>query len=264
MSELLDRFTLAGKVAIVTGATGLYGLPFARGLAEAGAHVVVTSRFAESAQAAAERIAEEGEGRAVTGLQLDQSDPDSIAAFSEAVVRECGGVDILVNNAVHRQGGELASTTAEDWDATSATNSRGLFLLTQAVGNTMIEQGRGGSVINIGSIYGIVAPDFPIYEGTSVVPPIFYSYDKAGMVGFTRYLAGALGPHDIRVNCLCPGGLGTDDGDSEFAVHYATRTPLRRMANADDVTPSVVFLASDAARYITGVTLPVDGGWTSH
>lgn len=264
MSEMLDRFSLEGKVAVVTGGTGLYGLPFARGLADAGAHVVVTSRSADAAHATAAQLEGEDERRSVIGLPLDQSDPDSISAFSAAVIRECGGVDVLVNNAVHRQGAGLSGTSAEDWDATSAANSRGLFLLTQQICASMMCRGRGGAVINIGSIYGIVAPDFPIYEGTPVVPPIFYSYDKAGMIGLTRYLAGALGPHNIRVNCLCPGGLGTDDGSSVFAAHYATRTPLQRMANADDVTPALVFLASDAARYITGVTLPVDGGWTSH
>jgi NAD(P)-dependent dehydrogenase (short-subunit alcohol dehydrogenase family) len=268
MSELLDRFALTGKVAIVTGGTGLYGLPFARGLADAGARVVVTSRSADSARETAARLTDEGSAaggaRSVIGLRLDQSDPASIDEFADSVISECGGVDVLVNNTVHRQGAGLSNTNADDWDATSATNARGLFLLTQRISAAMIDQGRGGAVINIGSIYGIVAPDFPIYEGTPVVPPIFYSYDKAGMIGLTRYLAGALGPHNIRVNCLCPGGLGTDDGDSAFAAHYATRTPLQRMANSDDVTPALVFLASDAARYITGITLPVDGGWTSH
>ncbi|WP_460533514.1 SDR family NAD(P)-dependent oxidoreductase [Humibacter ginsengiterrae] len=259
---MLDRFALTGKVAIVTGGTGLYGRPFAQGLTDAGAHVVVTSRSIEIAQKAAAQIVDRG-GSAIA-LRLDQSDPDSIAEFSDEVVRECGGVDVLVNNAVHRQGAGLATTERSDWDATSSTNSRGLFLLTQQICATMIAQGRGGAVVNIGSIYGIVAPDFPIYEGTPVVPPLFYSYDKAGMIGFTRYLAGALGPHGIRVNCLCPGGLRTANTDSVFDERYASRTPLRRMADADDVTPSLVFLASDAARYITGVALPVDGGWTSH
>jgi NAD(P)-dependent dehydrogenase (short-subunit alcohol dehydrogenase family) len=262
VKEILDRFALTGKVVIVTGGTGLYGLPFARGLADAGARVVVTSRSARRAQAVAERLA--SEGGSVVGLPLDQSDPDSIAEFGAAVVRECGGVDVLVNNAVHRQGAGLADTASADWDATSEANSRGLFLLTQRICATMISQGRGGAVVNIGSIYGIVGPDFPAYEGTSVVPPLFYSYDKAGMIGFTRYLAGALGPHGIRVNCLCPGGLRTEETDPDFEANYASRTPLRRMADADDVTPALIFLASDAARYVTGATLPVDGGWTAH
>ena len=235
---------------------------FQRALADAGARVVLTSRSAEHARETAERV--EVSRGSVVGLGLDQSDPGSIDRFRDAVVRECGGVDVLVNNAVHRQGAGLFDTTADDWDATSATNSRGLFLLTQRICDTMIAQGRGGAVVNIGSIYGIVGPDFPIYEGTPITSPLFYSYDKAGMIGLTRYLAGALGPHGIRVNCLCPGGLRTAETDAAFEANYAARTPLRRMADADDVTAALVFLASDAARYITGVTLPVDGGWTAH
>lgn len=260
--SVLDRFALAGKVVIVTGGTGLYGRPFVQGLADAGADVVLTSRLADAAQAAAAEL--DPRRGTVTGMRLDQGDPDSIAEFGAEVVERCGHVDVLVNNAVHRQGGGLFETTAQDWDATSAVNSRGLFLLTQNICSTMAAQGTGGAVINIGSIYGIVSPDFPVYEGTPMISPLFYNYDKAGMIGFTRYLAGVLGPHGIRVNCLCPGGLRGDGPNPVFEANYRIRTPLRRLADADDVTPALVFLASDAARYVTGVTLPVDGGWTSH
>lgn len=254
-----DPFRLDGKTAIVTGGTGLYGTPFAAALAQAGAHTIVTSRDKESARRAAERIRELG--GSASGEQLDLADPASIAAFSETIARTHGSVDILVNNAVHRAGGGLADTTAEDWDATSAVNSRGLFLLTQAIAGPMAEHG-GGSIVNIGSIYGIVGPDFPVYEGTPLSSPLFYAYDKAGMIGFTRYLASALGPSGIRVNCLCPGGFRSDATDETFARAYASRVPLGRMATESDVTGALVFLASDASAYVTGVTLPVDGGWT--
>lgn len=254
---VLDRFRLDGKVAIVTGGTGLYGTPFSRALAQAGATVVVTSRELARAEAAAGGI----DGG--VGMRLDQSDPQSIAAFADRVAGEWGRVDVLVNNAVHRQGAGLHGTTANDWDATSATNSRGLFLLTQALVPTMITGG-GGSVINVGSIYGIVGPSFGIYAGTTMTSPAFYSYDKAGMIGLTRYLAAALGRSGVRVNCLCPGGLGTPDQPAAFVQQYTAQVPLGRLATEDDVTGALVFLASDAARYITGVTLPVDGGWTAH
>lgn len=259
--DVIQTFSLAGKTAVVTGATGLYGRPFAEALCQAGATVVVTSRSVRVAEATARELAV-GSGSAL-GLGLDQGNEESIARFGAELLERCGRIDVLVNNAVHRQGGGIDDTSAADWDATTAVNSRGLFLLTQLITTAMRHQGGGGSVINIGSIYGIVGPDFPIYDGTTMTSPAFYSYDKAGMIGFTRYLASALGPDGIRVNCLCPGGLRAGDQDPAFLAAYESRTPLRRLAEADDVTPALVFLASDASRYVTGVTLPVDGGWTA-
>ena len=258
---VLDRFRLTGKVAVVTGGTGLYGVPFCRALAEAGATVVVTSRQTARAESIAAILT--GVGLSAFGMTLDQSDPISITRFAEQLSDDHGGTDILVNNAVHRQGAGWNTTAAADWDATSATNSRGLFLLTQAVVPSMIARG-GGSVINIGSIYGIVAPTFGIYERTDMTSPAFYSFDKAGMIGLTRYLAAALGESRIRVNCLCPGGLRTADQPDAFVANYTSLTPLGRMATDDDVTGALIFLASDASRYVTGITLPVDGGWTVH
>lgn len=257
---VLDRFRLDDQVAVVTGGTGLYGTPFALALAEAGAHVAITSRNADAAQKAAGELAEKG--MQASGYQLDLASEDSIAGCVRSVLQDLGHIDVLVNNAVHRQGGDLFSTTAADWAATSAVNSRGLFLMTQAVASAMRQQ-RSGSIVNIGSIYGLVGPDFPVYDGTDMTSPIFYAYDKAGMVGFTRYLASALGRDGVRVNCLCPGGL-MDEQPAPFVAAYEARTPLGRLANDDDVTGALVFLASDASRYVTGVALPVDGGWTAH
>lgn len=256
---VLDRFRLDGKVVVLTGGTGLYGLPFARALAEAGAQVVLTSRHLDAARDAAEGLV--ADGLDASGLRLDLADPESIAAFRDSAIGAHGRIDVLVNNAVHRQGAGTFETTADDWDATAAVNSRGTFLLTQAVAAEMRGAG-GGSIVNIGSIYGIVAPDFPVYEGTDITSPVFYSYDKAGMIGLTRYLASALGRDGIRVNCLCPGGLYSGQ-DPAFVAAYAARVPLGRMAGDDDVTAALVFLASDAAAYVTGVVLPVDGGWTA-
>lgn len=257
--SVLDRFRLTGKVAVVTGGAGLYGRPFAAALAEAGAHVVVTSRRAGTAEKTAGELCERG--GSANGLQLDLANPASIEAFHRTVVDAHGRVDVLVNNAVHRAGGDLFGTTATDWDETSAVNSRGLFLLTQAVAATMAER-RSGSIVNIGSIYGLVGPDFPVYEGTDISSPLFYAYDKAGMVGLTRYLASALGRSGIRVNCLCPGGLYSGQ-EQAFVDAYSARVPLGRMAIEDDVTGALVFLASDASAYVTGAVLPVDGGWTA-
>lgn len=257
----LDSFRLDDQVVVVTGGAGIYGTGFSSALATAGATVVVTSRTATTAERAAAGIVAAG-GRAI-GLPLDQGDPGSVDAFATALHDRLGRVDVLVNNAVHRAGGGLFDTTVEDWDATSSVNSRGLFLVTRAVAALMVEQ-RSGSIINIGSIYGIVSPDFTLYEGTPVSPVAFYSYDKGGMIGFTRYLAGELGPYGIRANCLCPGGYNPTGGPSEFDTAYARRTPLQRMATGHDASGALIFLASPASAYVTGAVIPVDGGWTSH
>lgn len=256
----LDSFRLDDHVVVVTGGAGIYGAGFSSALASAGAIVVITSRSADTAENAAAEIVTTG-GRAI-GLPLDQTDPESVAAFGTAVRDRLGRVDVLVNNAVHRAGGGLFDTTVKDWDATSAVNSRGLFLVTRTIGALMVEQ-RTGSIINIGSIYGMVSPDFTLYEGTPVSPVAFYSYDKGGMIGFTRYLAGELGPYGIRANCLCPGGYNPTGDASPFDTAYAERTPLQRMATGHDASGALVFLASAASAYVTGAVIPVDGGWTS-
>ena len=122
---------------------------------------------------------------------------------------------------------------------------------------------RQGAIVNIGSIYGMVGADFGVYEGTEMSSPAFYAFDKGGMITLTRHLASWLGRHGIRVNCLSPGGLRTADQPPAFVANYERRVPLGRMAGAEDIKAAVAFLASDAAQYVTGVNLPVDGGWTA-
>lgn len=258
--SILDRFSLRGKTVVITGATGLYGTPFARALAEAGARVVLTSREGARAERAAGAL-QDG-GAEASGLALDLADPADVDRFAAEFAAEHGVADVLVNNAVHRAGGGLFETSAAEWESTSSVNSRGLFQLTQLLARGMVQRG-AGSIVNIGSIYGLVAPDFSIYEGTPMTMPAFYSYDKAGMVGFTRYLAAALGPHGIRANCICPGGLRSEGQDPRFIAAYEARVPLRRLADEHDVTGALVYLASDASAYLTGATIPVDGGWSA-
>ena len=173
-----------------------------------------------------------------------------------------GRIDVLVNNAVARGGADIRTTSAQDWAETSAVNSLGLFLITRECGEQMIAQ-RSGVIVNIASIYGMVGPEFAIYEGHGMTNPAFYAYDKGGMINFTRYLAAFYAPHGIRANCISPGGLATPDQPAEFVASYSSRVPLGRLAGPEDIKGPVVFLASDASRYVTGVNLPVDGGWTA-
>ena len=136
-------------------------------------------------------------------------------------------------------------------------------LIAEAVAEQMAASGQGGAIIGVSSIYGLVGPSFGIYDGTNVpaTPPV-YAAVKGGMISFHRYLAARYGPQGVRVNTVCPGGVA-DAQDPDFQTRYAERVPLGRMARPEDVAGPVVFLASDAASYITGVVLPVDGGWTA-
>ncbi len=161
-----------------------------------------------------------------------------------------------------RRGGDLATTNATDWEETSRVNSLGLFLLTKQVSLHMVRQ-RSGSIVNIASIYGVVGPDFSLYAGTEMTMPAFYAFDKGGMISFTRYLACRLSASNVRVNCISPGGLRDGSQPPAFVAAYESRVPLGRLAGSEDIKGAVVFFASDASAYVTGVNLMVDGGWTA-
>ncbi len=253
-------FDLTGRVALVTGGAGLYGRPICRALAEAGAHLVLASRQVAACRRFADELAEEG--FAASAHELDLASEASVQRCCEEVLANRDRIDVLVNNAVHRRGADLAATTAADWEETSRVNSLGLFLVTKAVSAQMSLQG-SGSIVNISSIYGVVGPDFSLYSGTEMTMPAFYAFDKGGMVSFTRYLACRLAPCNVRVNCISPGGLQDGSQPASFVTAYESRVPLGRLARTEDVKGAVLFLASDASAYVTGVNLMVDGGWTA-
>jgi NAD(P)-dependent dehydrogenase (short-subunit alcohol dehydrogenase family) len=255
-----ELFRLDGRVAVVTGGAGLYGTQISTALAEAGARVVIAARNQERAQALAMALGERG--LAVVAMPLDLGDEPSIVELRDRVVRELGGVDVLVNNAVARGGGTIERTTREDWEATSRINSTGLFLMCKHFGAALADR-RAGVIVNVGSIYGVVAPDFTIYGETDLTSPVYYAYDKGGLIQLTRYLASYYAPRGVRVNCLSPGGFFSDQ-PAEFVRNYNRRAPLGRLAGPNDLKGAIVFLASDASAYVTGINLMVDGGWTAH
>ena len=259
-NAVLGLFSLSGQVAIVSGGAGLYGRHIAQGLASAGAHVVIAARGVEACERAATELRDAG--LSAEAHALDLTSEESIVRLRDDVVARHGRIDVLVNNAVARGGRTVRDTSAAQWAATSAVNSLGTFLITRECGEQMIAQG-AGVFINIASIYGMVGPDFSIYGETGMTSPAFYAYDKGGMINFTRYLATSYAPHGIRANCISPGGLGTLDDPAEFVANYAASVPLGRQAGPDDIKGPVVFLASAASAYVTGVNLAVDGGWTA-
>jgi NAD(P)-dependent dehydrogenase (short-subunit alcohol dehydrogenase family) len=252
-------FDLADRVVLLTGGAGLYGQDLARHLLAAGATVVLASRNHEELQRFAGSI---GESRGRLRIEtFDQGDEASILALRDTIVRDFGRVDGLVNNAVARPVRSIDSPLS-DWQASMRVNASGLFAITRAFGALMCER-RSGSIVNIGSIQGMVGPDLSLYAGLAMHAVPDYFFHKAGLVNLTRYFAAHYGPHNVRVNCVSPGGLFSGQ-DPQFVARYEQATYLRRMAGPGDLGGPVVFLLSEAARYVTGVNLPVDGGYTAH
>ena len=258
---------LTGKTVIVTGGAGILGQNFCKGFAAQGARVVVLdldpARVTEVA---------EGIGPDAIGLACDITDPASVRDAIAQVIAETGRIDVLMNNAASKSRDVRAFFTPfedydpEIWRDVMSVNVDGMFLVTQAVGRQMLAQG-SGSIINLASIYGLVGPDSRIYEGSDYLggpinTPAVYSASKAAVVGFTKWLATHYGDKGIRANCLVPGGVSSGQ-NGPFQRNYASRTPMGRMAEADELVGPAVFLASDAASYVTGQVLAVDGGWTA-
>ena len=258
--KVLDLFRIDGKVALVTGGTGILGAPIATALAEAGAKVIIASRDEGHCRSFAADLSKSG--LKVEGERLDLASEDEIRTLRDRILKRHSRLDILFNNAVARSGGDLRNVTAEQWNEAMQVNSTGIFLASQVFSEPMQAQ-RSGSIINISSIYGVVGPNFSIYEGTTIVNPVNYAFAKSGIIGLTRYLASFLGPFGIRVNCLSPGGVWTPDTPESFNRNYSSRTLLGRMALPEDIKGAALFLASDASAYVTGQNIPVDGGWTS-
>jgi len=268
-SQYKALFELKGKTAIVTGALGILGQGFCRGLAEFGAQVAVVDLNQDRCAAFAEEL-ERDYGTSASGVACDVSDPVSVAKMVEQVVSRFRSIDILHNNAASKSSdldAFFASTekySLSEWRKIMAVNVDGMFLVAQAVGGQMQKQGTGGSIIQTASIYGIVSSDKRIYEGSfylgrQISNPAVYSTSKAAVVGLTRYLAANWGDAGIRVNALVPAGVESGQNDT-FKARYSARVPLARMAKADEMVGALVYLASDASSYVTGHCLVVDGG----
>ena len=259
---VLDTFSLNGKKALVTGGAAGYGKCISEGLAEAGATTIIASRSEEKRQKLIDSLT--AAGCEAYSYYLDQGDQASIDKLHQQLSERFGPMDILVNNAVlrpmHGYRGPL-----DQWRQSMEVNATGLLHVTRLFAEDMIKQGRG-SIINISSIYGMVGPSFSQYEGMGPAwedqPPDYY-FNKAGMIGLTRFLAAELGKHNIRVNTISPGGLFANQGEP-FLSRYNKNTFLGRMAGPDDIKGAVVFLASDASAYVTGINLPLDAGFTAH
>ncbi len=269
------KFDLTGKTAIVTGGSGLLGAEFSRTLAEAGANVVVADIAEDAAQKTASGLADAG--YAVASFGLDVTRKESAEEMVSETLKKFSSLDILVNSAALdpkfdadavAKGitpGAFEDYPLEQWNAALNVNLTGMFLVTQACVTPMIAQGKRGSIINICSTYGLNGPDQRIYikDGQRMAyKPVYYTTTKAGVVGFTKYLAAYYAETDIRVNALTPGGV-YNDHDETFTKNYSAKTIMGRMARKDEMNGALLYLASDASSYMTGSNVVVDGGWTA-
>jgi NAD(P)-dependent dehydrogenase (short-subunit alcohol dehydrogenase family) len=267
----MDLFSLEGKVAIVTGACGLLGTQHCEALASAGASVVAADLDEKSAGFLVERLGDGGH----LAIGLDVTDRGSLEAARRRILKRYGRIDVLVNNAAINDMFENPLLAAEQsmfehyplelWDRSWKVNVSGVFLCSQVLGGVMAKRG-GGSIINIASTYGIVAPDQRIYRDAEGHQTFYkspaYPVTKSAVIGFTKFLASYWGNKQVRVNALSPGGV--DNGqDVFFKNNYSNKTLLGRMAAPSDYKGAIVFLASDASAYMTGANLVVDGGWTA-
>lgn len=252
MASILDRFSLEGRVAIVTGASSGLGVAFAQGLAEAGADVVLGARRAD--RLADTRTIVETAGRRALAVATDVARQPDCQALVDAAMAEFGRVDVLVNNAGIGTAVPATRETTEQFEQVIDVNLNGCYWMAQACAKVMQP---GSSIVNISSVLGLT---------TAALPQAAYSASKAGLIGLTRDLAQQWsGRRGIRVNALAPGFFASEMTDQYvpgYLDQQLQRVPIGRAGDPAELTAALVFLAGDAGSYVTGQTLAVDGGFT--
>jgi NAD(P)-dependent dehydrogenase (short-subunit alcohol dehydrogenase family) len=268
MGKLEKWYNLTGKVIFLTGATGKLGPNHAEVLSECGADVVVTDLAPEKCERLAFQLRQKYNTNPL-GIALDITRKKDVRKVVSTVVKKYGKIDILINNAVYCQTKHIVEgniTSFEDfpfevWKATLDVNLTGIFFCCQEIGKIMVNQGHG-IILNISSVYGVVAADQRIYGKSGLNSNVAYAATKGALINFTRYLASWWQGKNIRVNCLSPGGVFNHQ-DPEFVSNYIDRTMLKRMADVDDLSAAILYLISDASKFVTGTNLIVDGGWVA-
>jgi NAD(P)-dependent dehydrogenase (short-subunit alcohol dehydrogenase family) len=257
-----NKFSLDGKIAVVTGGAGLIGKKIVQGFAEAGAFVYIADSDKNTATKLEKQLS--GKKSNVKWIEFDITKLKSINICIEKIIKEKKKVDIWVNSAYPKTadwGNKLEDIKEESLRKNVDMQLNGYFLSCQQIAKQMKKQ-KSGVIINLSSIYGLVGPDFSIYEGTKLTTPAAYSAIKGGINAFTKYFATYYGKYGIRANVICSGGI-FDNQPKNFVKNYEEKTPLNKMGNADDIAGAAIFLAADAGSYITGHILMIDGGWTS-
>jgi NAD(P)-dependent dehydrogenase (short-subunit alcohol dehydrogenase family) len=256
-------FTLKGRTAVVTGAAGRLGPVFAEALAENGAAVVISDLHARRGTALARELSRRT-GSTVLFRRADVTDRGSVRDLARFAVQKFKKIDVLVNAAMGLGKdfyGSLENYSWAEWDLAMKVNVGGTFLCMQAFAPYMKKR-RKGSIINLGSIYGVVAADQRIYGRSGINSPAVYAASKGAVISLTKYCAAYWAPSGIRVNAISPGGV-FDGQARDFVKRYSQRTPMGRMLDRNELKGAVVYLASEASSAVTGHNLMVDGGWTA-
>lgn len=268
MTDAKTTIDLSGKTVILFGGGGILGTRLARAFAAQGAKTAVVDRDPAKAAQAATLANGEFPGRC-SPYDADVTSPESLRRLRERLRQDLGEADVLINAVAWKSEHffePFETFPLADWNEVMAVNSTGVMLPCQVFGSDMAARGRG-SIVNFLSIYGIVAPDQRIYEGSqyegrAINTPAVYSASKAAVWGLTKYLAAYWGARGVRVNAVTPGGVFSGQNDT-FVKKYSHRVPLGRMAEKDEICGAVLFLASDASSYVTGQNICVDGGLTA-
>ena len=269
--QISNLWSLEESVVVVTGAGGILGSRICKGLLEFGAKIAVVDIDLEASQYVTAELNKISASRAIS-VQCDVSDAASVSQMTSVVVDVFGGIDALVNNAASKSDdlnaffAPFEEYSLEQWRKVMSVNIDGMFLVAQSVGMQMIKQGRGGSIIQTSSIYGLSAPDQRIYEGSSYLgrqinTPAVYTTSKAAVIGLTNHLATYWADKGIRVNTITPGGMESGQNE-EFKRNYSKRVPMNRMGTPDEIVGAVIYLASTASSYVTGQNIVIDGGLT--
>lgn len=261
--QAVKRFDLTGKVAWVIGGAGLLGTEVSRALAEHGAQVIVSDNRPDRGDSLAATLRDAG--LKADSMTVDIGDEAQIVAMTAELATKFGRIDVLVNMTYYYTKKPWIELSADDFDACMRVSLTGAFVATREVGKVMQRQG-SGSIVHFSSMYGVVSPDPQMYPSSQAVNPIDYGVAKAGILQLVRYQAVQLARSGVRVNAIVPGPFpipSTQGQDDEFMKRLRNKVPMGRVGSAPEIAGAVVFLASDAASYVTGTQITVDGGWTA-
>lgn len=256
-----NLFSLQNRTVLLTGATGYLGSAMAVGLAEAGANVVVSSRRIAQAEAIANELPTVGDAKHYA-VEIDHQEVDSLESGFQNALLLAGKLDVLVANGHEATAADWNTVTPEQFTR-QMQNATGYFLLARHLHDHVAARAGQGSVIFLGSMYGVVGSYPDAYAGVAAASPVAYHALKGGLIQMTRHLAVYWAKAGMRVNCLSPGPFPSEKAAPAMVENLRTHSPMGRMGRPEELIGPLVFLASDAASYITGQNLLVDGGWTA-
>lgn len=262
-TKATERFNLAGRVAWVPGGAGLLGNAVCRALAEHGATVIVSDVRGDEAAKLAGELCDDGLN--VEAVGVDAASEESIVECSRQILAKHHRIDAMVNMTFRYSKTSWDEMTTAEWEYGMRVSSTGAFILGREAAKSMQHQGKG-SIVHFSSMYGVVAPDPKMYPPHILPNPVDYGVAKAGILALVRYHAVAMAAQGVRVNAIVPGPFPypwSQQTDEEFMKRLVSKVPMGRVGDANEIAGAVVFLCSDAASFVTGTQIVVDGGWTA-